>query len=247
MGDEDERSARPVLLIEGAGARTDGLGGRIRELGFELHVCPDLESAEAALAAGDPPIRCVLVPTGRCDRQWKRAIKALRRTGARTGAELVALGPEPERAERKLLRSAGFRYSLWEPVSDAALRFQLNRLTRVNADDEIRAARRVPTALAARATAGGRSRDASVYSLSESGAFLETRRACMSGARVDVELLLPDRTLRVPGVVAFANVPGNLQRPNLPLGMGVRFDDLESETRSALVDYVESQLAQLAV
>ena len=43
------------------------------------------------------------------------------------------------------------------------------------------------------------------------------------------------------------NVPGNLQRPNLPLGMGVRFGQLSTSDAEALRDYVESQLSHVLV
>jgi hypothetical protein len=69
----------------------------------------------------------------------------------------------------------------------------------------------------------------------------------MPGAQVRIDLQLPDRMLTLEGTVAFANVPGNLQRPNLPLGMGVRFTGSDPGERSALVDYVESRLRQLSV
>jgi hypothetical protein len=69
----------------------------------------------------------------------------------------------------------------------------------------------------------------------------------MSGAEVEVELLLPDTTVTLAGSVAFANVPGNLQRPNLPLGMGVHFHEPSATERNVVVGYVESRLAQLEV
>jgi hypothetical protein len=36
-------------------------------------------------------------------------------------------------------------------------------------------------------------------------------------------------------------VPGNLRRPNLPLGMGVRFDALDEEATAALEAYVSER------
>jgi hypothetical protein len=236
-----------VLLLGGQDGRPSELTGPIADLGFVPVSCATFEAAEQALEQADEPIRCAVVPTSLADRGLRRSLKPVRRAGARGGLQLAAFGPEPERSARRLLRAAGVRYALWEPVEEATLRFQLNRLTRAGATHEVRRARRAPSRVPARVYAGGRGRDTLVYSLSESGAFLETPRACMSGAEVEVELLLPDTTVTLAGSVAFANVPGNLQRPNLPLGMGVHFHEPSATERNVVVGYVESRLAQLEV
>jgi hypothetical protein len=246
MGDDAE-CPRPVLVIGGTDPAHDELVARIGGLGFEPVCCPTPETALLALEEAEEPIHCVLVSSERADRNLKRALKPLRKLGAPAGLHLAAFGQEPDRAGRRRLRSAGVHYALWQPIEESTLRFQLNRLTRSDPGDEIRRARRVPTHLPARALAGGRSRDAIVYSLSEAGAFLETPRACMNGARVEIELVLPTGMLVLSSTVAFANVPGNLQRPNLPLGMGVHFDQPAAAGLSALADYVETRSSQLVV
>jgi hypothetical protein len=40
--------------------------------------------------------------------------------------------------------------------------------------------------------------------------------------------------------VATTNVPGNIQKPNLPMGMGVEFTDVSEETRRILAEHVEA-------
>ena len=105
----------------------------------------------------------------------------------------------------------------------------------------------MPTFLASRIETGGRSKEAIIYSLSSSGAFLETPRASMDGAQVELCIEFPDQPIEVSGRVIFSNVTGNLQRPNSPLGIGVRFDDLEEPEAKRLEDYVESRLSQLEV
>ena len=37
------------------------------------------------------------------------------------------------------------------------------------------------------------------------------------------------------------NVPGNLQRPNLPMGMGVEYEELSAENREAIEKYVQAR------
>jgi hypothetical protein len=40
--------------------------------------------------------------------------------------------------------------------------------------------------------------------------------------------------VRAVGVVVYTNVPGNLHRSNLPVGMGVRFGDMTEPASAAL-------------
>jgi hypothetical protein len=127
------------------------------------------------------------------------------------------------------------------------LRFQVNRALNGDRADHGRAKPRVPTFLVARIHSGGRTKDAVVYSLSETGAFLETPRASMDGAAIEVELRLPGEVLTVHAQVVFSNVPGNLQRPNLPLGMGVHFGDMPRDARKRITEYVDDRMQQMVL
>ncbi len=69
----------------------------------------------------------------------------------------------------------------------------------------------------------------------------------MDGAVVEVELRLPAGHVRVRGTVIFSNVPGNLQRPNLPLGMGIRFENTPKDIVEQIRTYVTQRLAELNV
>ncbi len=244
---EDSQLAQPVILLSTADGPLRELVSRVATLGFLPVCCPTFDSAVMAIEQAEDPVHCALIPSELAERGLKRELKGLRKAGAHKRLHLVAVGIEPDRAGHKLLRAAGIKYALWEPLDASLLRFQLNRLTHASPDDEMRRSRRVPTLLPARATAGGRGRRATVYSLSASGAFLETPRACMTGAQVEVELQLPDSLVTLSATVAYANVPGNLQRPNLPLGMAIRFSEPSADDTKALTRYVASRLAQLAV
>jgi hypothetical protein len=43
------------------------------------------------------------------------------------------------------------------------------------------------------------------------------------------------------------NVPGNLRRRNLPIGMGIRFLGLSADAESSLRDYTAERARDLAV
>ena len=69
----------------------------------------------------------------------------------------------------------------------------------------------------------------------------------MAGAIVDVAIRLPNCFVETKARVVFSNVPGNLVRPNLPLGMAVRFEALCTESAQKLKAYVKERLARLEV
>ena len=69
----------------------------------------------------------------------------------------------------------------------------------------------------------------------------------MEGAKLALEFKLRHETIEVRGVVIFSYVPGNLQRPNLPLGMGVRFEGLDRQTEKLIIAYLEERAAELNV
>ena len=69
----------------------------------------------------------------------------------------------------------------------------------------------------------------------------------MDGAHLRILFEVDGEPFEIDGTVAFANVPGNLQRPNLPLGMGVRFDNTDDETRKSIARVITERLASLEV
>jgi hypothetical protein len=104
----------------------------------------------------------------------------------------------------------------------------------------------VPTNWPVRIRSGGREKPAKVYSLSPRGAYLATARPSLPRSLVWLSLPLPEGDLKVSGEVVMTNVPGNLVRRNLPIGMGVRFLGLTDEVSGAIDDWT-CQRADLLV
>ncbi len=206
-----------------------------------------VDEAIAVLEKPDPLITAALVPTDWSEDDIKSALKSMRSVGPASGVLFIAYGKTPDAKARKRLRSAGVKLALWEPFDDGTLRFQLNRALTGDRDQHGRDDPRAPTYLFARIRVGGRTKDAILYSLSVGGAFLETPRASMEGARLELEIRIPGDPVNVRATVLFANVPGNLLRPNLPLGMGVRFENVSPEQHKQLKGYVEHRLSQIEV
>jgi len=159
----------------------------------------------------------------------------------------MAYGKIPDPKQAKLLRGAGVLLALWEGYDEGMLRFQLNRLVAGDTMPAVRGSRRAPTHTPIRVLVGGREKSGVLYSLSEGGCFIESPRASMDGARLKLLFELDQDAFELDGVVVFANVPGNLQRPNLPLGMGIRFQNVGSGALERIQQFIQDRLNALEV
>jgi hypothetical protein len=236
-----------VILVESLDGTASELAERIHALEVGSIRVPNLLAASDVLEAREAPISVIMIPTDLPSEKLKKELKSLSRFAPASGLVFVSIGRSPLPAERKKLRAAGMQLALWEPYDDGTLRFQLNRALNGDRDHHNRRSLRVPTYLLARIYVGDRTKDAVVYSLSEGGAFLETPRATMEGADIDLELRLPSGSVRSRADVLFSNVPGNLQRPNLPLGMGLRFTTLSPEDSKMVKNFVADRFAEMSV
>jgi hypothetical protein len=159
----------------------------------------------------------------------------LRELRARLGVlECVVVGARPGDSVRERLRAAGVELAVWEPWDDGTLRFQVNRALAGRTQGPARGAPRVPVALGASIQAGGRTKPAILRALSETGAYLETPRPSLPGVELVVEFPAARERVSVAAEVVYANVPGNLRRRNLPLGMAVRFTCLSAQAESSI-------------
>lgn len=227
------RSGRVLLL--GFGEQTEKLAGRLLLVNCRAVRAENVLEARTALVASSEPIRAALLCAARLRAEDVRELRSA------SSLCMVAVGPELEPADRRAWRKAGVDLALWEPFVDGELRFVLNEAGRDRSEMTTRADPRVPTPLMARVHSATGVKAALVYNVSVSGAYLETPRPTAAGGHVAVEIPLPGRTCKVEAQVVASNVPGNLQRPNLPVGMGVRFLDPDPDVRAAIQDYVKSR------
>ncbi|HME70136.1 MAG TPA: PilZ domain-containing protein [Myxococcota bacterium] len=229
---------RCVLLLDGPSGRLAGLRDRLSGLGLSGVVAKDPAEAGRALAGRSPARVALLVPEFGAP-ALREALASLVEKAPERDLGFVATGPTPSAETRSRLRGAGVRLALWEPFDDGALRFQINRARhhKGNGRDEMR----IPTTLLARIIAADRPRDAIIYNLSARGAFLETPRAQLRGALIEIEIPLPSGMVRVRARVRFHNVAGNLLRSNLPFGMGIEFTGVPRDATDAIRVYVEER------
>jgi len=237
------------VLLYGFAEAAPVLASRIRALGYQTLAASEPRAAAALVAeAVERPatrVSVAVLPTSFRLPERSGELDHLLRAAGPFGLHFVAVGTAVCESTRAALRERGIRLCLWEPFQERELRFVLNRAafdpTADAARAEARLELRVPTELSALIHTGGRVKPALIYSLSAAGCFLETRRPSPIGGRLDVALALPAGELRLGGCVVLTNVPGNLQRPKLPCGMGIEFRGMSPADREAVTDYVRER------
>lgn len=223
-----------TVLVIGFGSAAGEISGRLLLIHYRGRSAETLQEA-----AGDlRDARVALVHSRLAD---EAGLRALARAGTDGDLPLVASGPRPGKHELRALRRAGLELALFEPFLDSELRFVLNRALHRGASlrDDVR----VPTPLDATAVGGTGAKRVGIYNLSCGGAFLETMRPSQEGGQIVLRVSLGDNDIEVEARVVTTNVPGNLQRPNLPMGMGVRFVNLSDGAARAIARYVKDREA----
>jgi hypothetical protein len=239
-------ATRSVLLLDGASHRLAAVAERLPLLGFSAVRAKTPEEALQLVESPRYDFGAALLPPDLPVANLAGALQILRERGARR-LVCVAIGSKPGSEGLDRLRAAGVELAVWNPIDDATLRFQMNRALFAFQGESLRREVRAPTDLRVRFSAGGRQKEATLYTLSARGAFLATARPSLRGASVAVELPLPAENLAVGGRVLYTNVPGNLQRATLPLGMAVEFTALTPEAESSIRRSVAQRALALVV
>jgi CheY-like chemotaxis protein len=213
-----------LLVLDGSDAPRAALVQRLREMGYRALRAKTPEEAMSIVEEHRHQVVAGLVPPDLAVADLAGALEslALRAPGGRLA--WIVTGPCPAPEVLADLRAAGLELALWEPIDDARLRFQVNRVLASRATEALpRTQLRAPLDVPAQVVQAGRRKAARVYTLSTGGVYLDTPRPAMRGASIEVELNLGPSPVCVRGSVEYANVPGNLRRAALPFGMGVRF------------------------
>lgn len=232
------RNERSQVLLFGYGKAHDELAGRIVVLGYRALRANEVETAIELMQRQVQPVRVLMFPI---DATFVSRADDLRRMSEASGAlglRMIVTGAQPSAAGLSALRRDGVRFGLWKGFHDADLRFTLNAALYDETRGQLRPALRVPASLVARVKSSVGEKAAMLYNLSTTGAFVETSRPGMPGGRLSLTIEFPDGAVETAASVVFANVPGNLQKPNLPLGMGVRFVGTAPAAAERIAKYV---------
>lgn len=233
------QSERAILLLGAYNAHLSALGDRVRNLEYRSVFAETPDRAIEIALEHDLEYRVGLIEPAEFSLNLSDSLESIRHGSKSRQIRYIATGKEPDASECASLRHAGVEVALWAPMEEHALRFHLNASMSENHEAFRRQESRAPMDVSATVCTGGRLKQVSIYCLSAGGAFLETACPSMPGADLEITLRSPDGELSVDAHVLYTNVPGNLSRPTLPLGMGVQFENLGRSALDAIRQIVE--------
>ena len=235
------RSERKQVLLYGYGKAHDELAGRVVVLGFRAMRANDVATAIELIRRQEQFVRVVMFPSDAPFSVRAEELRRMTEASGGIGLRLIVTGTQPGPSGIASLKRDGVRYALWKGFHDADLRFTLNSALYDETRGQTRPALRVPASLVARVKSSSGEKAAMLYNLSTTGAFVETARPGMPGGRITLTIEFSDGPMTTPASVVFANVPGNLQRSNLPLGMGVKFESMDASVAERVSKYVDER------
>jgi hypothetical protein len=186
-------------------------------------------------------VRALLFPTSVRLEDVVTLSQRLERDGKEGSLRLVAIGPEPEPAARDRLREAGVDWGVWNPDDDSALRFVVNTALSLPREIVPRQEPCAVTALDAQLQVGTERKGVEVHVLSARGAFLATPRPPGENSTVTLQIQLPKGAIRAQGRVVYCNTAAERRSPDLPVGAGVVFTELDAEAEKRVRAFVHSQ------
>ena len=232
------RTERSQILLFGFGKAHDELAGRIVVLGYRAFRANDVDTAVELMQRQAQAVRVLMFSSEAPFANRAMDLRRMTEASGALGVRMIVSGQQPNPDELGALRRDGVRFCLWRGFHDAELRFVLNAALYDETRGQLRPSARVPASLMVRVKSGVGEKAGMLYNLSETGAFVETPRPSMPSGRITLTIEFPDGATAIPATVVFSNVPGNLQKPNLPLGMGVKFSEITEEHARRVAKYI---------
>jgi len=240
---------RDILVLGANAPEMQLLHARLGRVGYRAIPAKTPDHAHSFLRVAGARVGAVVVPADLPALNLRAALEALRALVPGGALAFLGGGPDPGPEGRRRLRDAGVVLPIFDPVDLHTLRFQLNRA--LAGDRPLRGRRRTVRAPAdwrAVVRAHGREKEGRIYTVSASGAFVAIQQPSLVRSLVTLRLSLSGRTaVTASGRVVMTNVPGNLQKQNLPYGMGVRFEDLSESVAVSLLVYAQERFRALAM
>ena len=243
---------RDLVLLGANAPDMELLRTRLVRVGYRVVPAKTPEMAGTLLRVGGARVGAVIVPSDLPVVSLRGALDSMRRQTPGGEVTFVAAGRDPGDEARRRLRDAGVRIGIFDPVDLHTLRFQINRAL---ADGmplpparSKRGTLRAPADWKVVAISGGRAKEGRIYSISPSGTFVVLPQPWMIRSHVELRWTHPHTgTVSAACRVVMTNVPGNVMRRSLPLGMGLRFDHLPEAASVALLMYADQCHQRLEV
>lgn len=241
-------SQQEILIVDSGEHSLRPIASKLRGLGYRISVAKTTEGAHDLLVDPRHDIGAAIITQDLPASSLAGAVAGLRDVASRHSMPVIVSGPRAALGEaRESLIDACIDMVLVEPLDDHTLRFQINRALSEPDPDRERRHLRVPTDWPVRLRVGAREKEARVYSVSATGAYLATSRPSVTNALVHLTLPLPAGAVTTSARVVMTNVPGNLKRGNLPVGMGVRFTGTPSEISEAIDSFARARHQHLVL
>jgi hypothetical protein len=229
---------RLALILDDEAGQIGELALQLVRLGVDALYANDFDESVLLARQAADDVGAVLVPSGRATEWLPMILKRLHLPPA----AIVPAGERPDDATLESLRTEGVRWALWLPDDDRAARFVVTAAMSETDDTEIRFDLRVPTEIEGSVQRGPLDRPCAIRNLSQGGALVAIEPLVPVGSRITLCLGLGDESLSLSAKVAWSTECAELPPPESSPVMGVRFDDVDPETRRVLLRFLADQL-----
>jgi len=229
---------RLALILDDEAGQIGELAIQLVRLGVNVLYTNDFDEAVLLARQAADELGAIIVPSHQAIAWLPIILKRLRLSPE----AVVPAGERPDDDALGSLRSQGVRFALWLPDDDRAVRFVVTSAMSETDAAEIRFDLRAPTDLEGRAQRGPLDRPCGIRDLSPGGALVALDPPAPVGSHITLHFRLGDTSLSLPATVVWSSdLTGLLVPPPSPV-MGVRFDDVGLEDRSALSRFLAGEI-----
>lgn len=229
---------RLTLILDDEAGRIGELALRLVGLGVNVHYANDFDEAVLLAQQGADDVGAVIVPSDRAAEWLPTILKRLRLPPA----AVVAAGERPDDASVESLRAQGVRWALWELDDDRRARFVVTAAMSETDASEVRSNLRMPTNLEGGVQRGPLDRPCVIRDLSAAGALVALDPPVAPGSRVTLRITVGDASLTLRARVAWSTEYDEAPAATPGSAMGVRFEDVDAETKDVLVRFLAGEL-----
>jgi hypothetical protein len=229
---------RLALILDDEAGQIGELALRLVRMGVNVHYANDFDETVLLAHQAADDVGAVIVPSSRATDWLPMILKRLHLPPA----AVVPAGERPDDATVESLRSQDVRWALWTLDDDRTVRFVVTAAMSETDHTEIRFDLRVPTELEGIVKRGPLDRPCQIRNLSEGGALVSLEPLVPVGSRIAIHFDVGDATLVLRAKVAWSTESIEAPPADTDPVMGLRFDDVDAETRGALSRFLAGQL-----
>ncbi len=245
---EDSHSRSPsrqrLIYVENRPFYRARVGGALEHAGFQILYCNDASEALRSLTTRRDDIDLLICDLGSLGSQALEEARRLReRVPRQKPMLLTSAADQPRDVQRAVQQLTGHELLNKRVLPLEAILAKINLLLRREAVD-VRPHERVPffSVVAFRTSPAEDWLSGFAYDISTGGIFIRTITAlpALSSVEMKVRFFAAKDDVSCQGVVAWANAFDSRSAFSYPLGMGIRFTQLDSESEAMVTKLVQS-------